>query len=122
VVVVLAASVQDPDGAKTTLLRSHAAAPRARFTVADGAFARRLLDWAARILSMTIAVVRKPAGQHGFAVIPAAGRWLRSDDPMGLDQHHDPAPGPRRLRHLTRATAPHINHLTASRTRSQLDF
>ncbi len=73
VVVVLAASVQDRDGAKTTLLRSRAAAPRARFIFADGAFAGGLLDWAARILSIVIAVVRKPADQMGFAVIPR--RW-----------------------------------------------
>ena len=70
VVVVLAASVQDRDGATTTLLRSHAAAPRVRFIFADGAFAGRLVEWAARILSIVIAVVRKPADRQGFAVIP----------------------------------------------------
>ncbi len=90
VVVVLAASVQDRDGAKTTLVRSHAAAPRARFIFADGAFAGRLLDWATRILAMTIAVVRKPVDQQGFAVIPppvGGGADPRLDN-------RPPAPGP----------------------------
>jgi len=73
VVVVLAASVRDRDGAKPTLVRSYAAAPRVRMVFADGASAGRLIEWAAHILAMTIAVVRKPADQKGFAVIPR--RW-----------------------------------------------
>jgi transposase len=60
VVVVVAASVQDRDGAKTTLIRSYAAAPRVRMVFADGAFAGRCVDWAAHVVRMTIAVVRKP--------------------------------------------------------------
>jgi transposase len=96
VVVVLAASVQDRDGAKTTLIRSYAAAPRVRLVFADGAFAGRLLDWAARILSMTIAVVRKPADQKGFAVIPrrwAVERtfaWITAHRRLARDYERDP--------------------------------
>jgi transposase len=96
VVVVLAASVQDRDGAKTTLLRSRAAAPRARFIFADGAFAGGLLDWAARILSIVIAVVRKPADQKGFAVIPrrwAVERtlaWITAHRRLARDYERDP--------------------------------
>ena len=96
VVVVLAASVQDRDGAKTTLLRAHAAAPRTRFIFADGGFAGRLLEWAARILAMTIAVVRKPADQKGFAVIPrrwAVERtfaWITAHRRLARDYERDP--------------------------------
>ena len=88
--------MQDRDGAKTTLLRSHAAAPRARFIFADGAFAGRLPDWAARILAMTIAVVRKPADQKGFAVIPrrwAVERtfaWITAHRRLARDYERDP--------------------------------
>ena len=58
---------------------------------ADGAFAERFVDWAAHVVRMTIAVVRKPADQKGFAVIPRrraverplawiiARRWLARD-------------------------------------------
>ena len=44
-----------------------------RFVFADGAFAGRLLDWAQHLLATTLHIVRKPAGQRGFAVIPR--RW-----------------------------------------------
>jgi transposase len=74
VVVVLTASVQDRDGAKRALLGAYYAAPRCRLVFADAGFAGRLVDWAARILRTTVAVVRKPAGQRGFAVIPR--RWV----------------------------------------------
>jgi transposase len=96
VVVVLAASVQDRDGAKTTLIRSHHAAPRARFIFADAAFAGRLIDWAAQIVRMTIAVVRKPADQKGFAVIPrrwAVERtlaWITAHRRLARDYERDP--------------------------------
>jgi transposase len=69
VVVVCAASVQDRDGARQALLGMYFACP-VRFVFADGGFAGQLLDWANRILRVT---VRKPKGQRGFAVIPR--RW-----------------------------------------------
>ena len=96
VVVVLAASVQDRDGAKTTLIRSYHAAPRARFIFADGAFAGRFVEWAARVVAMTIAVVRKPADQKGFAVIPrrwAVERtfaWITAHRRLARDYERDP--------------------------------
>ena len=96
VVVVLAASVQDRDGAKTTLIQSYAAAPRARFIFADGAFAGRLVEWAAHVVRTTIAVVRKPADQQGFAVIPrrwAVERtfaWITAHRRLARDYERDP--------------------------------
>jgi hypothetical protein len=61
-VCVMAASVQDRDGAKTTLL-SMVHAVGARFVLADGGFAGVLVDWCRRILATTLEIVRKPAGQ-----------------------------------------------------------
>jgi hypothetical protein len=46
VVVVLAASVQGRDGAKTTLLSAYLISP-IRFVFADGGFAGKLVDWPA---------------------------------------------------------------------------
>jgi hypothetical protein len=40
---------------------------------ADGAFAGRLVDWAARTLRTTLHIVAKPKGQKGFKLIPR--RW-----------------------------------------------
>jgi hypothetical protein len=45
-----------------------------RFIFADGAFAGRLLDWAHAFLRTTLHIVRKPADQRGFAVIPDDGQ------------------------------------------------
>jgi transposase len=64
--------MQDRDGAKPVLLQAYLASP-VRFVFADAGFAGRLVEWASRILRTTIHVVRKPAGQRGFAVIPR--RW-----------------------------------------------
>jgi hypothetical protein len=73
-VVVCTASIQDRDGAKPVLLDTHLATP-VRFVFADGAFAGRLLDRARTILATTLHIVRKPADQRGFAVIPRRRAW-----------------------------------------------
>jgi transposase len=96
VVVVLAASVQDRDGAKTTLLGMYLAAP-IRFVFADGGFAGKLVNWATHILATTLHIVRKPEGQQGFAVIPrrwAVERtlaWLTAHRRLARDYERDPA-------------------------------
>jgi transposase len=71
-VVVVTALVQDRDGARPALLETYLRTG-VRFGFADGAFAGRLLDWAQAILRTTLHIVRKPADQRGFAVIPR--RW-----------------------------------------------
>lgn len=68
-VTVCAASIQDRDGAKTALLGAYLTAPACRFV-----FAGRLVEWAATTLHTTLDIVRKPAGQKGFAVQPR--RWV----------------------------------------------
>jgi transposase len=96
VVVVTAASVQDRDGAKTTLLSMYLTVP-VRFVFADAGFAGRLVDWAAAILRTTLHIVRKPEGQRGFAVIPrrwAVERtlaWLTAHRRLARDYERDPA-------------------------------
>jgi transposase len=95
-VVVVTAAVQDRDGAKPALLQAYLCT-RVRFVFADGAFAGRLLDWAHTILRTTLHVVRKPAGQRGFAVIPrrwAVERtfaWLTAHRRLARDYERDPA-------------------------------
>ncbi len=95
-VVVLSAAVQDRDGAKPALLQAYLATS-VRFVFADGAFAGRLLDWAHTNLRTTLHVVRKPAGQRGFAVMPrrwAVERtfaWLTAHRRLARDYERDPA-------------------------------
>jgi len=69
----MAASVQDRDGAKTTLLGLYLFTP-VRFVYADAGFAGVLVDWCQRILRTILEVVRKAPDQKGFAVIPR--RWV----------------------------------------------
>jgi hypothetical protein len=64
----MAASVQDRDGAKTTLLSAYLFTP-VRFIYADAGFAGMLVEWAQRILRTTGHIVRKAPGQRGFSVI-----------------------------------------------------
>ncbi|WP_061290979.1 IS5 family transposase [Herbidospora cretacea] len=73
VVCVMAASVQDRDGAKTTLLSLYLLTP-VRHVFADAGFAGALVGWAERILRTVLHIVRKAPGQIGFAVIER--RWV----------------------------------------------
>jgi transposase len=96
-VTVCAASVQDRDGAKGTLLGLYLASPNCRFVFADAGFAGRLVDWAAQTLRTTIDIVRKPADQKGFAVLPrrwAVERtlaWLTAHRRLARDYERHPA-------------------------------
>jgi transposase len=95
-VVVVTASVQDRDGAKPVLLQAYLSTG-VRFVFADGAFAGRLLDWAQTLLRTTLHIVRKPADQRGFVVIPrrwAVERtfgWLTAHRRLARDYERDPA-------------------------------
>jgi transposase len=97
--VVVTASARDRDGARPVLLETYLDTS-VRFVFADGAFAGRLLDWAQTLLRTTLHLVRKPAGQRGFAVIPrrwAVERifaWLTAHRRLARDYERDP-PCPR---------------------------
>jgi transposase len=67
-VTVVAASVQDRDGAKSALVGMYLASAGCRYV-----FAGRLVEWAARVLATIIPIVRKPPDQKGFSVLPR--RW-----------------------------------------------
>ena len=95
-VMVCAASRQDRDGAKTVLLATYLTTP-VRFLFADAGFAGRLVEWAQTFLRTTVEVVRKPAGQRGFAVIPRRWvverslAWLTAHRRLARDYERDPA-------------------------------
>ena len=95
VVCVMAASWQDRDGAKTTLLSAYLATP-IQHVFADQGFAGKLVDWAASRLRMTLEIVRKPAEQHGFAVHPRRWvverslAWLTAHRRLARDYERDP--------------------------------
>jgi len=74
VVLVTAASVQDRDGGRRLLDRLRFAMPSVALVFADGGYAGRLVRWATDRLRLMIEVVRKPADQQGFAVLPR--RWV----------------------------------------------
>src|SRR5512135_2391261 len=77
-VLVCAASVADRQGGRRSLLGlslDHVGQTRrTRSLFADGGFAGQLVDWAHRLLHITVEVVRTPAGQRGFTVI--GRRWV----------------------------------------------
>jgi len=74
VVLVTAASVQDRDGGARVLNRAKMAMPSLALIFADGGYAGRLVTWTQRVLRIILDIVRKPAGQRGFAVLPR--RWV----------------------------------------------
>jgi transposase len=95
VVCVMAASWQDRNGGKTTLLSAYLRSP-IRHVFADSGFAGRLVDWAAEYLRTTVEIVRKPAEQRGFAVHPRRWvvertlSWLTAHRRLARDYERDP--------------------------------
>ncbi|MFF7209206.1 transposase [Streptomyces sp. NPDC008238] len=94
---IMAASVQDPDGAKRRLLWARLDHPAMRKVWADQGFAGRLVDWMAQILGRELEIVRKDPGQRGFQVQPkrwAIERtfaWLTAHRRLARDYEHHPA-------------------------------
>jgi transposase len=74
VVLVTAASLQDRDGGRLVLSRARIAMPSIVLVWADGGYAGRLVAFARQFLRMTLQIVRKPAGQCTFEVLPR--RWV----------------------------------------------
>jgi transposase len=74
VVMVTAASVQDRDGGRGILKLLKGALPSVRHIFADGGYQGQLLAIAKRAWGIVIEVVKKPADQIGFAVLPR--RWV----------------------------------------------
>ncbi|MER7930593.1 transposase [Streptomyces sp. NPDC096057] len=70
---VVAASVQDRDGAKRPLLWTRLDHCGVRKIWAGQGFAGRLVEWVAQILGLDLEIVRKAPAQRGFQVQPK--RW-----------------------------------------------
>ncbi len=74
VVLVTAASVQDRDGGRLVLDKARIAMPSIAGVWADGGYAGRCVDFARRVLAITLHIVHKPVGQRSFEVL--ARRWV----------------------------------------------
>ncbi len=68
-VEVHAADIQDRDGAKGVLKRSHARFPFVETVFADGGYAGRLVGWAKDKTHVTLEIVRRMPWMKGFVVI-----------------------------------------------------
>ena len=73
-VAVTAASVQDRDGARPLLWRLAASFRAVTLIWADGAYAGKLVIWAAGTLHRTVRIVKRPGNLHTFQVLPR--RWV----------------------------------------------
>lgn len=74
VVVVLAAQVQDREGAKAVFLRAKRCFPRLRWVWADGGYQGRLVRWTAAICGWVLQIVQRTDDLRGFVVLPK--RWI----------------------------------------------
>lgn len=74
VVVVLAAQIQDRDGARMVFLRARRRFRRLRLIWADGGYRGRLVRWTATTCGWTLRIVKRTDDQRGFAVLPK--RWI----------------------------------------------
>jgi transposase len=74
VVLVHAANIQDRDGAEQVLTETHDLCPTVTYGWADQGYAGELVEWAATLLGITLAIVKRPAQQKGFVIL--ARRWV----------------------------------------------
>ena len=69
-VVVHPTNVQDRDGARLVLVHLLDRFPDLRVIWADGAYGGKLVAWARTVGGWTLELVRRPAQQHTFQVLP----------------------------------------------------
>jgi transposase len=74
VVAVTTASLQDRDGGARVLEQLRFRMPSVVTVFADGGYAGRLVLYARQVLRVAVELVKKPADQQGFAVLPR--RWV----------------------------------------------
>ena len=74
VVMVSAASIQDRDGGRGVLKLLRSLLPGVRHVFADGGYQGKLIAIAKSAWGIVVEVVKKPAEQIGFAVLPR--RWV----------------------------------------------
>ena len=69
-----AADIQDRDGVQDALVETQELCPNVSYAWADQSYRGDLLEWAAKVLGITIEIVTRPAEQVGFQVQPR--RWV----------------------------------------------
>ena len=74
VVMVTTAAVQDRDGGRRILDKAKMAMPSLAHVWADGGYAGKLVTFASTFCRIAVQIVKKPAGQNGFAPLPR--RWV----------------------------------------------
>jgi transposase len=94
---VVAANVQDRDGARRPLLWARLDHPGIRKIWADQGFTGCLVDWTAQVLGRELEIVRRDPGQRGFQVQPkrwAIERifsWITANRRLARDYEASPA-------------------------------
>jgi putative transposase len=73
-VVVHAANIQDRDGVQPALNETQELCPTVSYAWADQSYRGDVIEWAAKVLGITIEIVTRPADQVGFQVQPR--RWV----------------------------------------------
>jgi putative transposase len=73
-VVILTASIQDRDGARTLLEKVKGKFPRLKKIWADGGYAGTLVDWVKSVCGWILEVVKRSDTAKGFEVLPH--RWI----------------------------------------------
>jgi len=73
-VIVHAADIQDRDGVQPALTEAQELCPSVTYAWADQSYRGDLCEWAAKVLGITIEIVRGVADQVGFQVQPR--RWV----------------------------------------------
>ncbi|MEV0537333.1 transposase [Kitasatospora sp. NPDC050463] len=94
---VVAANIQDRDGAKRPLLWTRLGHPGVRMIWANQGFAGRPVDWTAQILGRELEIVRKSPAQRGFQVqrkrwtVERTFSWLTAHRRLARDYETSPA-------------------------------
>src|SRR5215470_996135 len=73
-VLVTAASVSDPAGARLLLARLGGACKKLRLIWVDGTYRGQLVEWVAQHMRFVLQPVLRPEGQKGFVLLPR--RWV----------------------------------------------
>ncbi|MFF7789498.1 transposase [Streptomyces sp. NPDC007991] len=94
---VIAANVQDRDGARRPLLWTRLDHPGICKVCADQGFVGRIVDWTAQPLGRELEIVRKEPGQRGFQVqlkswaVERTFAWLTARRRLTRDYESSPA-------------------------------